>query len=339
MTVSLAMNESRFGASRFARAAAVRAARDAHLYPDVTYGLLREALGRHHGLNPDCIVVGNGSEELIELIVRAFAPPRSEIVVPRFSYLLFGLVAERVGARKVVAPDRDLGADVDRLIEAVTGRTRLVMVAQPNNPTGVGLPPDELLRLARALPAEVWLVVDAAYAEYLSDHERAALLAALAARERAMMLRTFSKAYGLAGLRIGWLFGPAQASARVENIRNLSNVNRIAAAAAVAALGDKEFVESVRRRNARQRLRLTEGLVSLGISVTASAASFVAANFGSPNRALLAHQSLLEGGYRVRPLSDYALPNHLRIGVGTAGDVDAVIRLLNPVAQRSALAE
>ena len=339
MTVSLAMNELRFGASPFARAAALRAARDAHLYPDVTYGPVREALGAHHGLDPNSIVVGNGSEELIELILRAFAPPRSEVVVPRFSYLLFGLIAERVGARAVVAPDRDLGADVDRLIEFVTGRTRLVMLAQPNNPTGVGLSADELLRLARDLPGEVWLVVDAAYAEYLPDHERAALIAALAARERAMMLRTFSKAYGLAGLRIGWLFGPTQASARVENIRNLSNVNRVAAAAAIAALGDKAFVESVRRRNARQRLRLAQGLVSLGVSVTASAASFIAANFGSPTRALLAHRSLLEGGYRVRPLSDYGLPNQLRIGVGTAGDVDAVIRLLDPVAQRSASAE
>ncbi|HLY54991.1 MAG TPA: histidinol-phosphate transaminase, partial [Stellaceae bacterium] len=241
--IKLASNEGALGPSPRAVAALEAHAGRIHRYPDGSVAELRQALAGKWGIEADRIVCGNGSDELIGLLVRAYAGPGDEIVQSRHGFLMYGIAAKSVGAAVVMAPERDLTADVDAMLAAVGERTRLVFLANPNNPTGTYLPEAEVARLHRGLPEHVVLVLDSAYAEYVArpDYEPGVTLVRHA--ENVVMMRTFSKIYGLGGLRLGWGYFPPAIADVMNRLRGPFNVSSAAEAAGLAALEDTEFVE------------------------------------------------------------------------------------------------
>jgi histidinol-phosphate aminotransferase len=323
--LDLSLNESSFGASPRAIVAAQARARTLERYPDPASRALRAAIGRAYDLDPARIACGNGSEELLDVMGRLFARPGDEILFTRHGFVQFPIVAMRVGATAVTAPERELTADVDALLAAVTPRTRVLFLANPNNPTGTWLPRAELVRLRDGLPGSVVLVIDAAYAEFVDDPAYDDGLALVGDRDNVVVTRTFSKAFGLAALRVGWLHGTAEMIALVDRMRGIGNVNAVAQAAAVAALEDRAFVRGAVARAIESRARLAAGLRQLGVEVAESGANFVLPRFPD---AAAAQAHLRADGILVRRVEDYGLPDRLRIGVGTAEEVEAVLASL-----------
>ncbi|MHA1571215.1 MAG: pyridoxal phosphate-dependent aminotransferase, partial [Alphaproteobacteria bacterium] len=264
--IDLSLNESSYGASPKAIAAAQARCASPERYPDPASAALRKALGRVHDLDPARIVCGNGSEDLLDLIGRVYARPGDEILVTEHGFAQFRLIATRVGATPVSAPENGLTADVDALLAAVTQRTKILYLANPNNPTGTYVNATELARLHSALPPSVLLVVDAAYAEYVvaTDFDNGLSLARENDAENIIVTHTFSKAYGLAAFRVGWAYLPHAAAGPVNLVRAIGNVNAIAQAAALAALDDPDFVARTRDRTAEERRRLTAALTAIG---------------------------------------------------------------------------
>ena len=324
----LSLNESSFGASPRAIAAARARARRLERYPDPASRELRAAIGRAYGLDPARIACGNGSEELLDVIGRLFARPGDEILFSRYGFVQFPIVAMRVGATAVAAPERDLTADVAALLAAVTPRTRILYLANPNNPTATWLDRAALTRLRDGLPGSVVLVIDAAYAEFVDDPLYDDGLALVGDRDNVVVTRTFSKAFGLAALRVGWIHGTAEMIALVDRMRGIGNVNAIAQAAAVAALEDRGFVTDAVARTIESRARLTVGLRQLGLEVPESGTNFLLPRFADAGAA---QAQLRAAGILVRRVDDYGLPDRLRIGVGTAEEVDAVLASLRPL--------
>lgn len=316
MSFELSLNESPFGASPKAIDAAAQRARSANLYPDPPCTALRQALGRAHDLDPERIVCTNGSEEAIDLIARAHAGPGDEVVHSRHGFILFPMVAARVGARAVAAPEPDYRVDVDALLAAVTDRTRIVFVANPNNPTGTWIDSAAVARLERSLKPDILLVLDAAYGEFMDDpaYDDGRRLAR--GSDRVVVTHTFSKAYGMAGMRVGWMFGPAATVERVNGLRGLGNVNAMAQAAAIAALDDQAYMRDCRSRIAAERDRLAARLSALGLQPLLSAGNFLAVRFADPAAADGACQAALARGVRLRPMADYGMPEFLRITIG-----------------------
>lgn len=315
----LGLNESCFGASALAIAAARERAERLWLYPDPTSSALRSAIGRAHRLDPAEIVCGNGSEELIDVVARCYARPGDEILYPEFGFMQFPVVATRVGAAAVTAPERDHVIDVEALLARVTPRTRIVFIANPNNPTGTAIERHAIEHLVRALPAEVVLVLDAAYAEYATGIDYLAGHELVAGRENVVVLRTFSKAYGLAALRVGWAHCSAQMARHLNQVRGVGNINAIAQAAAIAALDDTDFVAEVRGKNGALRDELAARYRELGLAPLPSQTNFFAVRFPG-DRAAAAHRLLASRGIWVRSLADCAMPDFLRITIGTTAD-------------------
>jgi histidinol-phosphate aminotransferase len=322
--VKLASNENPLGPSPRARAAATRALQDAHLYPDGGYVALRERLARRWGLGPDQFIIGDGSNEIIELLGHAFLAPGLECVMHRSAFVVYKLVTLMFGATPVEVPlgpgfRQDLGA----LAAAVTPRTRLVFLASPANPLGVANSEEEILALVRALPDHVILVFDEAYAEYL---ERAPDLRPLLAEGRKVVcLRTFSKIYGLAALRVGYGYGARELIGIVQRARQPFNVSAIAAAAATAALDDDEFVQRCRTENAAGLAQLGEGLARLGLEFVPGHGNFLLAKVGDGPAVFDALQRV---GLITRPVKAYGLPEWLRISVGTPAQNQRLLEAL-----------
>jgi histidinol-phosphate aminotransferase len=323
--LDLSLNESSFGASPKALAAVEARAARLHRYPDPASTALRQAIGRTYGLDPEQIVCGNGSEELLDLLGRLYARPGDEILFTRYGFVQFPIVAMRVGAAAVTAPEAGLVADVEALLAAVTPRTRLLFLANPNNPTGTWIPRADLLRLRDGLPEHVMLVLDSAYAEFLDDPDYDDGLALVEGHGSVVVTRTFSKAFGLAALRVGWAYASAETAAAMNRMRGIGNVNALAQAGAVAALADLPYVRQVARRTAEGRARLAGGLGQLGLEVPPSGTNFLLPRFADERSAALAQAHLREDGIRVRTVDDYGLPDRLRIGVGSPKEVDAVL--------------
>ncbi len=328
--IRLASNESALGPSAKAMAAFRALAGDIHRYPEGGADALREAIGRHHGLDPARIVCGAGSDELIALLLRCYAGPGDEVLYSRHGFLMYPIGALSVGAEPVAAPERELTADVDALLERVTPRTRLVFLANPNNPTGTYLGRHELARLHAGLRPTVVLAIDAAYAEFVNrnDYEPGAGLVDRA--DNIVMLRTFSKIYALAGLRLGWAYCPLAVADVLNRVRGPFNVSTPAMAAGMAAVEDTEALARARDHNDRWLPWLAERLTALGLRLTPSVANFVLPRFpDEPGyNAEAAFAFLQSHGILTRKMGAYGLPQHLKITIGTGGEMEKVAAVL-----------
>jgi histidinol-phosphate aminotransferase len=336
--VKLSANENPLGTSSMALAAR-QAAGAPSLYPDPDSAALRRAIGELHGIAPARIVSGTGSDELLNLAAQAFAGPGDEVLFPRYSFAVYDIATRRCGATPVEAPDRDYAADVDALLAAVTERTRVVFVANPNNPTGSFMPKAELARLHAGLPGDVLLVIDQAYAEYVAPEDQDEGLALAAAHSNVLATRTFSKIYGLAGERVGWATGAPPLVDALNRIRGPFNVTVSAQSAAVAALAEQAFVTTSREHNRAVRARFVAALEALGnhgVRPLPSEANFVLVLFEGALSAEAALQGLANVGYAVRHLPGQGLPQGLRITIGTAEQVDEVAECLRRMAEGAA---
>lgn len=333
--VKLSANENPLGTSE--RALAARAAAQIpSLYPDPDSTALRSALGKVHGIDPARIICGTGSGELLAIAASAFAGPGDEIVYVRYGFSLYDIVIRRCGATPVVAPDADFGTDVDALLAAVTERTRVVFLANPNNPTGTFLDATELQRLHAGLAPDVLLVIDQAYAEYVSPEDDDGGLELADQHGNVLVTRTFSKAYGLAGERVGWATGALPLIEVLNRIRGPFNTSNSAQAACLAAVEDQGFVERSRLHNAAERARFVTSIAPLGnrgIRALPSEANFVLLLFEGALSGEAAYKGLADAGYIVRWLPGQGLPQALRITIGTAQQMDAIAAILRDLAE------
>nr|CAA96498.1 hypothetical protein [Paracoccus denitrificans PD1222] len=311
--VKLSSNENPFGPSDKAREAMIRAAHGLHRYPNTDHAGLRGAIGEVHGLDPDRIICGVGSDEIIHFLCQAYAGPGTEVLFTEHGFLMYRISAHAAGAIPVQVAERDRVTDIDALIAGATP-TRLIFVANPKNPTGtmVGLP--ELERLARAVPQRIALVVDAAYAEYVGDYDGGAQLAQ--ALPNVFMTRTFSKIYGLGGLRVGWGYGPREIVDVLNRIRAPFNLSNVALEGAEAAMRDREHIARCQAENARMRAWLAEALAEKGVPSDTSCANFILARFADAETAGACDEYLKTQGLIVRRVAGYGLPHCLRITIG-----------------------
>jgi histidinol-phosphate aminotransferase len=328
--IRLASNESALGPSAKAMAAFQKAAQEIHRYPDGGSQELRLALARHHGLDAGRIVCGNGSDELIGLLVRAFAGPGSEVLYSRHGFLMYAIAAKTVGATPIAAPERDLTSDVDALLARVSDKTRIVFLANPNNPTGTYLAAEEMRRLHAGLPGDALLVIDAAYAEFVTRNDYEPGVSLVEAAENVVMLRTFSKIYALGGLRLGWAYCPPAVADVLNRVRGPFNVNAAAQAAGVAALADIAAVDRARSHNDTWLPWFAEALGKLGLEVNPSVANFVLVRLpDAPSRnADAAFAYLAARGILTRKMGAYLLPEWLRITIGTEAEMREVVDAL-----------
>ena len=326
--VRLASNEGAFGPSPAAAAAFRAAVGDLHRYPDGGAVALRTAIGRRFGYDPDRLVCGNGSDELIALLIKSYARPGDEVLYSAHGFLMYALSARAAGAVPVAAPEQDLRADVDALLSRVSEHTRLVFLANPNNPTGSHLAPHEVERLHAGLPRDVLLVIDAAYAEYVRRNDYSPADDLVARHDNVVMLRTFSKIYGLAALRLGWLYAAPAVVDVLNRVRGPFNVNAAAQAAGVAAVEDIGFVDRSRTHNERARDRTATRLAALGYTVWPSVANFLLVDFAAlgPGAADRAGAFLKTRGVLVRGVGAYGLSDCLRVGIGTDEEMDIALQ-------------
>ncbi len=326
--VKLSSNEGAFGVPPGAQTAYARAAGELHRYPDGSAAGLRRAIGAAFGLDPERIVCGAGSDDLIYQLCHAYGGAGTELLMSAHGFSIYEIAGRCAGCRIVKAPERALVADVDALLAAVSGATRLVFVANPNNPTGTMLPRREVERLRAGLPDDVLLVLDAAYAEYVERADYEAGAALVEAGENTVMTRTFSKIYGLGGLRVGWCYAPPAVVDVLHRVRSPFNVSLAAQAAAAAALAEPGWLERSRAHNTRERARLSDALAQAGISVVPGEGNFVLADLGSAERADAADAYLRSRGVIVRRVAGYGLPRCLRITIGASDEVALAADLL-----------
>src|SRR5207253_3821166 len=315
----LSSNETPLGPSPKAIAAYNAVGKHLEDYPDGSASELRDAIGRVFGLDPARIVCGAGSDDLLNLLARAYLADGDEAIHTTHGFLVYPIATLGAGAKPVVAPEKDFTASVDEILKRVTPKTKMVFLANPNNPTGTYLPFDEVKRLHRGLPPHVLLVLDAAYAEYVRRNDYEAGIELVATSENVVMCRTFSKIHGLAALRLGWLYGPPHVVDAINRIRGPFNVNAPAMAAGIAAVKDGAHLEASRAHNEKWLAWLTAEIRRLGLEVTPSIANFVLIHFPETrgHTAADADAFLTRRGLILRRVKAYKLPNALRMSVGT----------------------
>lgn len=329
--IKLSANENPLGTSPRAIEALSDLDGPRNLYPDPDSRGLREAIARLNALDASRIVCGTGSDELLNLAAQAYAGPGDEVMYVRYGFAVYDIAARRCGATPVEVPDRDYGADIDALIAAVTDRTKVLFLANPNNPTGTLSSAAEVARLHAALPSSVLLVLDHAYAEYLSDEEQDGGMELARTASNVLLTRTFSKIYGLAGERVGWATGHPDIIATLNRIRGPFNVTASGQAMACAALEDMDFVGHSRAHNRKWRAWLDAEIAALGnhgLRAVPSHANFLLVLFEGERSAAGAQEALAEAGYAVRHLPGQGLPNALRITIGSEQDNRAVVAAL-----------
>jgi histidinol-phosphate aminotransferase len=319
--VKLSSNEGAFGTPPGAQEAYRRLAGELHRYPDGGAVALRRAIGRRFDLDPDRIVCGSGSDDLIYQLCLAYGGPGRDLIMSEHGFSMYAIAGTYAGSKVIKAPDRQLATDVDAILAAVSPATRLVFVANPNNPTGSMVTAKEMARLRRTLPPEVLLVIDAAYAEYVGRPDYDPGVALVDAGNHTVMTRTFSKIFGLGGMRLGWAYAPANVVDVLNRVRMPFNVNVAVQAAGIAALNEPGWVERGRAHNTEQRARLSASLTTVGIKVWPSEGNFVLADFATPDRATAADAFLRRWGVIARCVGSYGLPHCLRITIGTAEEV------------------
>jgi histidinol-phosphate aminotransferase len=325
----LSSNETPMGPSPKAMAEFQRLATELHRYPDGAVDRLRQAIAAKYGIPVDNIVCSNGSDEMISLICASYVGPGDEVVYSQYGFMMYPIATQARGAKPVVAKEKNFTADVDALLAAVTPKTKVVFITNPNNPTGTYLPASELKRLRDGLPAGVLLVIDAAYAEYVSRNDYSNGMEMVAGRDDTLVLRTFSKIYGLAALRLGWAYAPANVVAVLNRVRGPFNVNAAAQAAGAAALEDEDWLAKSRAHNDAELARLTAAFKGLGLEVVPSVANFLLIRFpGGAEQVKGADAALRQAGLILRGMGGYGLTDCLRLSIGTVEEDDQVIAVL-----------
>lgn len=333
--IKLSANENPLGTSPAALAARQEIGSPA-LYPDPDSGALRDALGALHGIDPAQIICGTGSGELLSIAAQAFAGPGDEILYVRYGFSLYEIVARKCGATPVEAADADYGTDVDALLAKVNENTKVVFLANPNNPTGSYLSRAELARFHTALPADVLLVLDQAYAEYVAPQDDDGSMELATQHANVLVTRTFSKAYGLAGERVGWATGSAQLIEILNRLRGPFNISLSAQTTALAAVKDQAFVTQSRDHNQVERARFVAAIEALGnhgLRALPSAANFVLVLFEGTLSAQAAFEGLIARGYATRWLPGQGLPHGLRITIGTRTQMSDIATFLRELAE------
>ncbi len=331
----LSSNETPLGASPLAIKAVQEAAETLHAYPDGAARQLREAIARAHGLNADNIVCGNGSDELLGLLAQTYLGPGDEAIHSEHGFLIYKIQTLAAGATPVVAKETDLRSDVDAILGCVTDRTRMVFLANPNNPTGTYLPDAEVRRLHAGLPPHVVLVLDAAYAEYVRRNDYESGIDLVSTNRNVVMTRTFSKIHGLAALRVGWMFGPTEIVDALNRVRGPFNINAAAIAAGTAAIADRAHMDEAFAHNDAWLPRLSEALRAIGLKVTPSVGNFLLIHFPTDRPAQSAEAAdayLVERGFVLRRVTAYGFPHALRMSIGTdeanQGVIDALTEFM-----------
>jgi histidinol-phosphate aminotransferase len=326
--VKLASNENPLGISPKAEFAIQEALLDIARYPDGNSFALRDAVSKKYNVKPEQIVFGNGSNDILELAARAFLTTECETIYSQHAFAVYPLVTQATGAKGVVVPAKKFGHDLDGMLAAITVKTRIIFIANPNNPTGTLLAKNELLSFLRQVPSHVLVVLDEAYDEYLSADHKSEAISWLNEFDRLIISRTFSKAYGLAGLRIGFGVCHPNIADMMNRVRQPFNVNSIAQAAAVATLDDDDFVARSYAANQAGMAQLTQGLKKLGLEYIPSFANFI--SFKVKNASIV-NQKLLENGVIVRPIANYEMPDYLRVSVGLFSENARFLQVLEQI--------
>jgi len=330
----LSSNENPFGTPQAAREAFAAEAMNLERYPDAAAIALREAIGTHYGLDPSRIIYGTGSDEVLHLAAGAYAGVGDEVIYVKYGFAVYDIAARRVGATPVIAPDTDYATDVDAILAAVTERTRVVFIANPNNPTGTYTPHAEIQRLHASLPSDVLLVLDQAYTEYLDPEDDDGGLELAKTASNVLVTRTFSKIFGLASERVGWGYGAAEMIGAMHRIRAPFNFSTSAQKAAIAALGSAEFVRHSYEHNRKWRGWFAEQVTALGnkgLRAVPSKANFQLVLFEGEVSAEAAYKGLMDAGYIVRWLPGQGLPHGLRITIGTEEEIQGLAAALRQI--------
>ena len=331
----LSSNENPLGTSPHARAAFETAVGRLERYPDASGTELRDALAEKYGLDPARIIYGNGSDEVLHLAAGAFAGPGDEVIFVHYGFAVYEIAARRVGAKVVVAPEKDYATDVDAVLACVTDRTKIVYIANPNNPTGTYASREEIARLHAGLRSDILLVLDHAYAEYIDGEDGDGGMELAMSAPNVLVTRTFSKMYGLAAERIGWGYAAAPIIEAMHRIRLPFSITIAGTAAAIAALGDSDFVEHTKAHNAEWRRWFADEIAKLGnagLRAVPSQANFVLVLFEGELTAEAAYKGLMDAGYIVRWLPGQGLPHGLRITIGTEDETRGVAAALRKLA-------
>ncbi|MGD9637884.1 MAG: histidinol-phosphate transaminase [Alphaproteobacteria bacterium] len=328
--LKLSSNENAFGISPKALEAIKKHSEEAFRYPDGNCNLLRDALAEKYQIPSENIVCGAGSDELIKTICNAFAGCGDEVLYNYHGFLMYGIYAKAFGATPIKAPEKDFTVDIDTLIAAVTPKTKIVFLANPNNPTGTMVPKNEIERLAKSLPSNILLVIDAAYAEFIEDDNYSTGFELVSKLPNVAVLRTFSKIYGLGGIRLGFCYCSAAIADILNRVRGPFNVSSLAQEAGIAALGDEDFVDKSKKHNFYWLPKLTEEVNKIGIKTTLSFGNFILAIFpeNGDKTAQNADDFLRKNGIITRRMEPYNLPNTLRISIGRDDEMNFLIKTL-----------
>lgn len=324
--IKLSSNENPFGPSPEAVKAFQRAGLELHRYPNTDHAPLRAVIGAHHDLDPDRIICGVGSDEVITFLCQCYCGPGTEVIYTEHGFSMYKISAMAAGATPVMAPERDRMVDVDEVLNAVTDRTSLVFITNPGNPTATMVNQAELARLAQELPDHVLLVLDGAYAEFVDGFDGGASL--VEKYDNVFMTRTFSKLYGLGGLRIGWGYGARAVIDILNRVRGPFNLSMAQMAAAEAALRDHAHTARCLSENARLRVWLAEALAELGVPSDVSCTNFILARFASEDEASRCYDFLEQQGIIVRKVAGYGFPDCLRITVGDEASCRRVAHMI-----------
>ena len=328
-SVKLASNENPLGPGPLARAAYRAAAAELERYPDGGSFTLRHAIAEHHGLRPDQVTVGNGSNDVLDMIARAFLGPGRESVFSEHAFAVYPIATQAVGATARIAPAVDFGHELDAMAELVGPETRVVWIANPNNPTGTWLPAAPLRRFIAALPETCICVLDEAYVDYVEEPDYPNGVDWLADFPNLVVTRTFAKVHGLAALRVGYGLSHPDLADLLNRVRHPFNVNAPAQAAAVAALADHEHIARSVAHNRAEMARLVAGLRDLGLGYIPSVGNFVTVDFDQPAGPV--DRALLSAGVICRPVANYGLPNHLRVSIGLDQENTRLLETLEEV--------
>ena len=329
--VKLASNENPLGPANSAIKAVQQHVASAHLYPDSGGYNLKKVLASALDLTPEMITLGNGSNDVLDLLGRAFIRPGDEVIYSEYAFVVYSIVTQGLGGKAVVTPAKEWGHDLDAMLTAVSDKTRMVYIANPNNPTGTWLSTDQLTAFMQQIPERVIVVLDEAYTEYVSETEFANGLELQKSFPNLVVTRTFSKAYGLAGLRVGYAASSPEIADLLSRVRQPFNVNSLALVAAEAVLQDKPYLEKTVQVNTEGMAQLERGFDALGLQYIPSVGNFITVDM--QRDAGDVYQSLLKEGVIVRPVANYSMPNHLRISIGLKADNERCLEALKHMVQ------